>query len=407
MPAPVRSRALARRLVWPLATSIAVTFGAALYGFSVLITPGAAGADFSSGVLSAGFGGAVLVSGVVAVPVGRRADRHGIRGIVAVGATLVGAGFCAMALATAPWHVLAAWWGLIGPGTAMTLFDPAFVALEQWFDRAERNRAAGTLTLLTGLAGPVFVPGTYALVAATGWRATAALLGAAVAVTGWATAGLALSAAPPPRPADDGAPAPTRQVALAPRFVLFSLAVLALFAALEGVQVHRLARFAERGFDAATLAFWAAFASAASLPGRFVVPRLANRVEGSRVLLWLIVLLVPACALAIRGTTTWEMVGHFVLFGALFGATIPLRTVVMGDWFSGPTFGALMGLQAFAIALGRAGGPAATGWLRDATGGYAAGMALLTGLVVAAAALTWVSGRVRGAAQSSAPGSGR
>lgn len=392
MPAPAMSPARARRLVWSLAASIAFAFGAVLYGFSVLITPEAAGGEFSSGVLSSAFGGSVLVGGAVAIPVGRHADRRGVRGIVALGSGLVGLGFAVTALATEPWHVLVAWWALVGPGSAMALFDPAFVALEQWFDREDRNRAAGTLTLLTGLAGPVSIPATYALVGALGWRPAAALLGAGVALVGWLVAGVGLRVAPPPRHLTGPRP-PARALARAPRFVLLSLAVLALFAALEGVQVHRLARFSEVGFDAATLALWAATASLVSLPARFLVPRLANRAPSGALMLVFVVLLVPACGLAVRGVAQWEMVGHFLLFGALFGATIPLRTVVMGDWFGGPSFGALMGVQGLAIALGRASGPASAGWLREATGDYAAPMLLLTGLVALAAALVWASAR--------------
>lgn len=392
MPAPAMSPARARRLVWSLASSIAFAFGAVLYGFSVLITPEAAGGEFSSAVLSSAFGGSVLVGGAVAIPVGRHADRRGVRGIVALGSGLVGLGFAVTALATEPWHVLVAWWALVGPGSAMALFDPAFVALEQWFDREDRNRAAGTLTLLTGLAGPVSIPATYALVGALGWRPAAALLGAGVAVVGWLVAGVGLRVAPPPRHLTGLRP-PARALARAPRFVLLSLAVLALFAALEGVQVHRLARFSEVGFDAATLALWAATASLVSLPARFLVPRLANRAPSGALMLVFVVLLVPACGLAVRGVAQWEMVGHFLLFGALFGATIPLRTVVMGDWFGGPSFGALMGVQGLAIALGRASGPASAGWLREATGDYTAAMLLLTGLVALAAALVWASAR--------------
>jgi CP family cyanate transporter-like MFS transporter len=251
----------------------------------------------------------------------------------------------------------------------------------------------------------VSIPATYALVAALGWRATAALLGAAVIAVGWLVAGVALAAAPPPRRAER-AGAPARALALAPRFLLFSAAVLALFAALEAVQVHRLARFSEAGFDAATLATWAAAATLVGLPARFLVPRLANRLPAASVLLAFVVLLVPACALGVRGASEWEMIGHFLLFGALFGATIPMRTVVMGDWFGGPSFGALMGLQSFAIALGRAGGPASAGWLRQATGDYTASMLVLTCLVTLAALLVWASRRAPARRQSS-PGSGR
>lgn len=383
-----------RRLVYPLAASVGVGFGAILYGTSVLITSEAAGAEFSIGLLSTGFSGSVLTGAAVAVPVGRRADRHGIRAIVGVGGLLVALGFAAFAVSTASWQVIAAWWLLIGPGSAMVLFDPAFVAIQQWFDPRDRNRAAGTLTVITGLAGPVFVPGTTAAVAAMGWRPTAALLGGVVLAIAWVTAGLALRVAPRPQPG------PERSLKLTGRlpagFIPLTGAIMAGLAAVEAIQVHRIARFEITGFDTRTLAFWAAAASLLSLPGRFLLPRLANRFSSPWLLLAVTGLLVPAFALAIRGTTPAEMVGHFVIFGLLFGAVIPLRAVVMSDWFSGPRFGVLMGVQAVAIAGGRSGGPALVGWIAESPGGYPLGMALLTTLLAISAGLLVLAVRRRG-----------
>lgn len=408
-----------RRLILPLAGTVGVGFGAILYGFSVLITTPAAGTVFSTSLLSTAFSGSILAGALVAVPVGRRADRHGIRGILGLGGALVGAGFAGFALATTPWQVLASWWLLVGPGSAMVLFDPAFVAISRWFDRDERNRAAGTLTLVTGLAGPIFVPATTAGVSVLGWRPTAALLGAIVAVVAWATAGLALRDAPcpparpeptdpvePPEPGSD--PSGRRRTrATPPRrwmtrrwptgrfpagFLALTGAIVGGLAALEAVQVHRIARFEATGFDPATLALWAAAASLLSLPGRFLLPRLANRVSSLHLLLTVTALLLPAVGLAIRGVATWEMVGHFLLFGALFGAMFPLRAVVMGDWFMGPRFGALMGVQAAAIAVGRAGGPAIVGWLADTAGGYEVGMWVLVASLLLSIVLLLVAG---------------
>lgn len=392
-----------RRLVYPLALTVGVGFGALLYGFSVLVTTQGAGSTFSGAVLSTAFSGSILAGAAVAVPIGRYADRHGIRRIVAVGGGLVASGFALFALSTTAWQVLAAWWLLIGPGSAMVLFDPAFVALEQWFDPHDRNRAAGTLTLITGLAGPVFVPATTAAVRALGWRPTAGLLGALVLAAAWTTAGLALRSAP--RPVRTGrAGRSLRAPGAIPRgFVALTAAIACGMAALEGIQVHRLARFESTGFDLVTLAFWAAAASLLSLPGRFFLPRLASRLPSPKLLLGVTLLLLPAFVFTVRGRASWEMVGHFVLFGALFGAVLPLRTVVMGDRFRGPTFGALMGLQAVAIAVGRATGPALVGWLGDTPPGYPLAMGLLTALVGASACLQLMALRTHERSVHSAP----
>ncbi|WP_166429989.1 MFS transporter [Nesterenkonia sphaerica] len=378
-----------RRLVWALACSVGVSFGAILYGTSVLITSGAAGAEFSLGLLSAGFSGSVLTGAAVAVPVGRYADRHGIRSIVALGGSLVCLGFLGFAASTAPWQVLCAWWLLIGPGSAMVLFEPAFVALQQWFGRERRNRAAGTLTVLTGLAGPIFIPATTYATDLLGWRITAALLGLSVLLTASLTVGWALRGAPAPPGAAAGATvdpsSPSRRVRDkgVPRgFIPLSIAAALTMAVLEAFNVHRIARFEASGFDPAVVGWWAAAVGLLSLPARFLLPVLANRFDAAKLYITLTVLIMPAVWLAVRGTATWEMHGHFIIFGLLFGAFIPLRAVIMSDWYSGARFGALMGLQAVAIALGRAAGPAVVGWLAETPVGYSGAVALLSALLV-------------------------
>ncbi|WP_150461884.1 MFS transporter [Nesterenkonia ebinurensis] len=398
-----------RRLVYSLALSVGAGFGAILYGTSVLITSSAAGAEFTVSQLSLAFSGSVLAGALCSIRIGRHADRHGVRGLIGTGGVLVMLGFLGFSLSTEPWQVLAAWWLLIGPGSAMVLFEPAFVALQQWFSRSQRNRAAGTMTLITGLAGPIFIPSTSYLVEAFGWRVTAALLGVFVLGVSGLTASWALRAAPRPAApelssealppeAESGGPGVVAAAgsggahvadgtALSRRglpsgFIPLTVSVALTMAVLESYNVHRVARFEAAGFSTETVAWWAAAVGLLSLPARFLLPMLANRFDSAKLWVWTTVLIMPAVWLSVRGTALWEMSGHFILFGLLFGAFIPLRAVVMSDWYSGASFGALMGIQAVAIALGRAGGPAAVGWLADTGLGYPAGMALLTGALL-------------------------
>ncbi|TLP97354.1 MFS transporter [Nesterenkonia salmonea] len=391
-----------RRLVYPLALSVGVGFGAILYGTSVLITSSAAGAQFSLSLLSLAFSGSVLTGAAAAVPVGRYADRHGIRAVVALGGLLVFMGFLGFAVSSSGWQVLAAWWLLIGPGSTMVLFEPAFIAMQQWFTREQRNRAAGTLTLITGLAGPVFIPSVSYLVEAFGWRTTAVLLGASVLVVSGLTAGWALRAAPVPQRLEEpesaslgGAEAQGVKRGLPAGFLLLSIAVALTMAVLEAFNVHRIARFEAAGFDPSVVAWWAAAVGLLSLPARFLLPVLANRLDSAKLYMGLTVLIIPAVLLAVRGTEAWEMYGHFILFGLLFGAFIPLRAVIMSDWYSGATFGTLMGIQAVGIALGRAAGPAAVGWLAETPWGYPSGMALLVLLLGLSLGLLLIAARRR------------
>jgi MFS family permease len=67
----------------------------------VLVTEPAAGGEFSRGLLSAAYGGAVLTGGLAAIPVGRLADRHGVRVLIGAGALVGAAGLVAFSAATA------------------------------------------------------------------------------------------------------------------------------------------------------------------------------------------------------------------------------------------------------------------------------------------------------------------
>ena len=59
------------------------------------------------------------------------------------------------------------------------------------------------------------------------------------------------------------------------------------------------------------------------------------------------------------------------VFGAAFGAVLPMRAVVMSRHFAGALYGRLMGLQYAVLSLAIAGGPALAGFLRQLTGSYA------------------------------------
>jgi MFS family permease len=370
---------------------VSVAYGALYYGFAVLITEPAAGGEFSRSLLSAAYGGAVLTGGAAAIPVGRRADRHGVRGLMAGGAVLAAAGLVLFSLAQAGWQVLAVWWLLLGPATALCFYEPAYVAIQQAFEPERRARAIATLTLVAGLSGPVFTPTTGALVDALGWRdatrvlAATALLAAPVALA-WVRT----------RPA---AAATRHRLTLAPfrepRLLIFTGAAVLAYGSTEALVIHRVARFQELGFALGTVALWAGISGLLTLPGRFALPMLSRRVHATTLLAGVIAVIAASAALMIGGASYAQMVVSFGLFGLVFGAALPLRAIVMSEWTATEVFGAIMGVQAALIALGRAGIPALTGALHDADDGYGTAMVVLTCLLVAAAALIAASARAR------------
>ncbi|MDH3307316.1 MAG: hypothetical protein OEO77_07360 [Acidimicrobiia bacterium] len=84
-----------RKLILGFSAVIVVAFGSILYGFSVYVTDGAAGAEFSTSTLTLGLTGAGIANGVLAPGLGRFMDRHGVRGVTAFGGILAGLGMFA------------------------------------------------------------------------------------------------------------------------------------------------------------------------------------------------------------------------------------------------------------------------------------------------------------------------
>jgi MFS family permease len=396
----LRARA---RLIAALCLVVSVSYGALYYGFAVLITERAAGGEFSRGLLSAAYGGAVVSGGLAAVAVGRAGDRAGVRLVMALGALLAAGGLLAFASATHGWQVLAVWWLVLGPATAMTFYEPAYIAIQQAFPAADRARAIAALTLAAGFSGPVFTAGTGALVDALGWRDATRLLALALVACA-PVAALLVRARPAPAPAHASPADPpagahaaawgARLGALRARHVgLFTIGAIVAYGAIDATVVHRIARFEELGFGLGTVTLWAGISGLVTLPGRFLLPVLAERLRATDVFAIVLTVLAASTALMVSGDAYWQMALSFVLFGLVFGAALPLRAVVMGQWIATAVFGTVMGVQAALIAGGRAGVTAAAGGAHDVLDGYGVVMAILTALLVAGAVMIAASGR--------------
>lgn len=395
-----RSEAL---LIAALCLIVTVAYGALFYGFAVLITEPAAGGEFSRALLSGAYGGAVVTGGVAAIPVGRAADQRGARPLMAAGALLGAVGLLLFSAAQAGWQVLLAWWALIGPATAMCFYEPAYVAIQQAFAPERRPQAIAALTLTAGLSGPIFTPATGELVDALGWRDATRVLAAAMTL---AIPVALLVRTRPHASAERTVWRPDLAPLRSRRLLLFTVGAVLAYGAVEAVVIHRVARFHELGFDLGTVALWVGVSGLATLPGRFVLPLLAGRLPAALLLSGVIGVIALATALMISGDGYAQMVVSFVLFGIVFGAALPLRAIVMGEWVATAVFGAVMGVQAAAMAFGRAGLPALTGGLHDLLDGYTVAMAALTAILVVAAALFAWCARTRSSAPAERPKAG-
>jgi MFS family permease len=178
------------------------------------------------------------------------------------------------------------------------------------------------------------------------------------------------------------------------RFVTYTLSVALMFLCVQAVLLHRIALFEAGGFAVATASAGAAIASLLSFPGRFTAPFMARVWGGLRIQLVALLFLAASAAVTIDGSETWQLVVHFFVFGLAFGAMLPIRASIMGEWYADESYGQVMGSQWMVASVAGALGPALVGMIRDATDGYGVPMALVTVGFVVAAVLTIASARL-------------
>lgn len=397
---PPMSRARRWLQVFAVAMFINTSYGTMSYAFSVLVTRSAAGGDFGPGVVSLGFGLALLVSGLFGIAVGTVADLFGTRRLMAAGAVVGAAGLLLLGAAQEAWQAVLVMMLLIGPATAATFYEPIYVLMNRWFTAAERPRAYGMLTFLSGFSITIFLPFTRYLVDEFGWRRGMIGLAATLLVVGLLVP-LLVNEPIERSERRPGRMSPGRFLREAwegllqadARFWVFTAMMFAATTAFSGFSFHMVAQLETRGFDATDVANVIALTGIVSLPARLLLPMFSGRVAGAGLLAWCLGLLAVAAVIASRAGEWWEVWAYVAIFGAVFGAVYPLRALVVSERFAGPYFGRLMGLQALFITFGRAGGPVLMGAFGTDQRSYSIGFQVAAAVLFVSAITIWFSAR--------------
>ena len=215
---------------------------------ATMVGPASVEIGASPTALLGGFSMALLVTGLMSPWVGRRIDRLGGRGVLAISTVVTASGLALMAAVPS----LIAWyaaWMLMGVGMAMGLYDAAFGTIGRLLGAEARPSIVG-VTMMAGFASTIGWPaGTY-LAAHIGWRWTLALY-----------AGVQLCLLLPiilafvPRPQPVALTSVKREHsgnAPAPRAFLFLAAYFTLRSGINAViMVHALTLLGGMGFSAA------------------------------------------------------------------------------------------------------------------------------------------------------------
>jgi MFS family permease len=386
-------------LVWALALAQVVSWGSFYYAFSLFVVPMETelgwGRGDTNGALSLG----LLISGLVAYPIGVWVDRHGGRAIMTAGSAFGAALLCVWSQTSSLVLFYVIWAGL-GLVLGATLYEPVFVVITRSYPQSYRNRITA-LTLVGGFASTVFIPLTSLFIDRLGWRDALIALAVANLVVALPIHGLLLRDRDhPPQPSAasaveaKGADRDAMRRALRhPAFWELAVCFTAYYATFSALTFHLIPLLTERGLSSSTIVGAYAVIGPSQVAGRIVLLAIPGGFS-SAVAGRIAVLALPSAVLLLIAFP--HSVPALFLFAALYGVGNGILTIVRGTvvpdlmWREG--YGAINGALALPSNISRAAAPfgAALIWT---LGGYPMVLwAILAGALIAAVAF-WIAAR--------------
>jgi MFS family permease len=311
------------------------------------------------------------------VLMGRLADRFGIVVPVLCGATALGLGYVASALAGSLWQVAITHGLLIGIGSSAS-FGPLVADISHWFER-RRGIAVSICASGSYLAGTLWPPVVQHFIDTAGWRATHIGIGVFCTASMIPLALLLRRGAAVRRTAHTAATAAgmQRPLGLSPAAlqVLLVIAGLACCLAMAMPQVHLVAYCGDLGYGVARGAEMLSLMLGFGIVSRIASGFIADRIGGIATLLLGSVLQAFALVLYAGFDGLVSLYVISALFGLFQGGIISSYAIIIREYFPPQQAGTRLGLVLMATLFGMALGGWMSGAIFDYTGSYKAAFA--------------------------------
>ena len=341
------------------------------HGFGLFLQPMSMDRGWGREVFSFAIAAQNLVWGFAQPFSGMVADRFGAGRVVLVGALLYAAGLWLMSSAATPGELYLSAGVLVGLGLSGTTFSIVYGVIGRHTSPEKRTMALGVASAVASFGQFALLPGSQALISASGWAFALVVLAAAAFLMA------PFSAALMERP-HAGAHGPRQTIgeALAEARAQKSFWLLIAGYFVCGFQVvfigsHLPSYFLDRGLTArdgmlalALIGLFNVFGSFAAgwFGSRYLKKNLLSLIYFSRA-----VVIVALMALPL---TTFTALAFGVLMGFLWLGTVPLTNGVIAQIFGVRHLAMLSGFVFFSHQFGSFLGAWIGGWLFDRTGSY-------------------------------------
>lgn len=357
------------RIVYLLAVTQIVSYGALYYAFALLAPAVRAEFGWRNELVFGAFSLSLLVAGLAATPAGALVDRWGGRAVMSAGSLLAGTGLLVLAGADSvqAWY---AGWTVVGVSMALVWYEAAFATINREFGLAAR-RGISVLTLFGGFASTLFWPLTLYLDTRWGWRG-AFVAYAALQVLVCLPLHLALPGGQPraPNPHLAGA-APRghslREALREPAFWKLAIAFATNMFIFSAMSVHVIPLLQRLGHPVGVAVFLVTLIGPMQVAGRMGEMALAHRLRPALVGRVTFALLPAALlALLMAGEHQFAAALFCILYGMSNGIVTIVRGTVPQDLFGRGNYGAIAGALAGPTLVAKAAGPLALAALVEA-----------------------------------------
>ncbi len=363
---------------WYIAIAFAITetvsFGVIYYAFTVFIAPMEADLGWSRGELSGAFALFLLMTGIMAFPVGWWLDKRGSRLLMtfgSIGATL-------LVLLWSQVNSLPAFallMALMGCCGAAVLYEPAFAVIATWFIR-KRGAAMAIVTFTAGFASTIFIPLADALLVAFGWRQAVFMLGILLGIITIPLHLLVLRR----RPSDlgllpDGETTPSAAKQAAPIslgmalrsrfFWMMTLAFALSTLSVSALRVHFIPLLISLGIQSSAAALASGSIGIMQVIGRMIFAPIEARLSVRTMVIGVFILLALSPTILLFGRAPLWIVLFIVLFGMAVGAHTLTRPLIVADTYGSGFYGRISSVMVIALTMARASAPFAAGLVFD------------------------------------------
>ena len=393
------------------------------YSYSVVLVALLEEFGWSRSVLAGAFSVFTLLHGAVNPVIGALCARFRPLRVTAAGGAAIAAALFVDSFIASPLGLYLAFGVLTAFAVALAGWVPALVHVQRNFqDRL--GFSIGIISAGVGVGMMLVVPLTQLLIDAVGWRGAFRVLGVVCFL--WITPaslwlmhaargnqGRIRGQSPVRQNQEDSGSDPRRTANMTLREAMrtqpFWLLMAAYFfgnVSSQTLHVHQVAYLVDHGLAAIVAASVVGVVGLASIVGKTGGGWLSDRIDRELVYVAGIAILGTAAFALLsigRPAQAWQGYGYAVLLGLGYSVTAAITPAMVAERFSGPHFGAIVGVGLMANAAGSALGPWLAGRLYDASGSYAVAFTITAACAVVAGTAGWRARALRKANSGSGP----